>query len=1099
MPKDFCRPRVFKRRWLTKLLFVMNFTAIFILVLSLAATAAGHGQNISLNLKNAPLEKLFTEVQKQSTYSFVYFKNDLRKAKTIDVKVENGTIAEILEAAFKAQPLTYTIVEHSIIIKKKPAEHLSTPQASPSLSNPPITIRGRIVNEKGEPVIASIVVKGTNRGVTSNDDGYFELSNIESNARLIISATNIETCEYRLTGADNETITVKSLVNPLENVVFKGYYSTSKRFNTGAVSTVSSEEISRQPVSNPLLALQGRVPGMIVSQTRGIAGAAPFVQIRGRNSISNGNEPLYIIDGVPFATNTLQTSAMEAPVTLSPFNSINPADIESVEILKDADATAIYGSRGANGVILITTKKGKAGATKVDFNIYTGVNRHTRFQKYLNTQQYLEMRREAFKNDGAVPGPGDFDVNGDWDTTRYTDWVKELVARPSHVNDARLSLSGGNANTQFLIGGGYRKESAPFDGDFANTRASMHFNINNVSNNKKFRMNLSGTYSVEKNTLPSGDPATIINLPPNMPALINDDGSLNWVPGFYIQPYSYLKQPYTAKTNTLLSNLSLSYEIFNGFLIKSSFGYTNTSFDEKLIRPLTTLTPDFYTSGNSKFADKTTSGWIIEPQAEYQYKSSGHTIKVLAGATFQRNIAEGEYIFADDFSNDAQLENIGAAAKRTIALSYSDYRYNAAFGNINYSFTNRYIVNLTFRRDGSSRFGPGRQFANFGAAGLAWIFSEEEFMRNALPFLSFGKIRGSYGLTGNDQIGDYRYLNTYTSATRPYLGVTGLIPTRVANDEYGWETNKKLEAAIELGFLQDRILFTAARYRNLSSSQLIDYSLAPTTGNTSVQRNLPATILNNGWEFDLSSVNVRSKKLTWRTSANLTIPRDKLVSFPDLEGSSYGYFYFIGESLSSRNALINPGVDPATGLYTFVDKDGETVAGPSFDNTNRKHLVNTARRFFGGINNSVSYKGFQLDVLFQFVKQNGYSHQRTSPLPGTFNNQPVSVLNRWRKAGDITDVQRFSQNFSEPYMSYAYATMLGDLAIVDASFIRLKNISLFYNLAGNWLNAIKVQSARVYATAQNLLTITNYNGDDPETQYGLPPMRTITAGVQLNF
>jgi TonB-linked SusC/RagA family outer membrane protein len=1085
----------------------MKLTAILLLIACLHVSAGGYSQKISLSERNSPLEKVFADIQRQSGYDFFFNYTWLDKANKVTVEIHDATLEQALEVCFKGQPFTYEIVKKTVVVKQK-----EEGKNNSSLTRAPIDVKGKVVNEKGEPLIgASVQVKGSGKGVETAKDGSFELKQVAADAVLVISFTGYRKQEIKLNGKDFISVILAIFTNSLDDVQIIGYGTTSKRFNTGNVSTVTAETIAEQPVSNPLAALEGRVSGFFIQQQTGTPGSGFDLKLRGTNSIANGNQPFYIIDGVPYISEPLSENSNSAPIIQSsnPLNYINPADIERIDILKDADATAIYGSRGANGVILITTKKGKPGQTKVDINLYSGAGKVTRMMDLLSTQQYVQMRREAIFNDYGIDT-----LTADyasyfpdllvWDTTRYTNWQKELIGGMANTTDAQVSISGGNSNTQFLIGGGYHRETTVFPGNFADQKGSAHFNVIHLSPNGKFKVNFSANYIEDNNHLPEFDLTSIaLLLPPNTPALTDSNGNVNWSGNYFFrdnnQPAALLRQKYNGNTGNLIANANLNYTILPGLQIRTSAGFTTTTIKEITTQPKSSLKyPN--EQATSIFSSNSIKTWIIEPQVEYQRKIGNGRLSFLAGTTFQQNIREGQSLIGYGFSSDALLENIQAAQQIFInTVKYTQYKYNAIFGRLNYNWKDKYILNLTARRDGSSRFGPDRRFANFGAIGAGWIFSEEKFIKNNLTVLSFGKIRASYGTTGNDQIGDYKYLSTWSPTTYPYQ-VSGLYPTGLTNPDYSWEVNKKIETALEMGLLKDKIFLSLSYYHNRSSNQLVGYSLPPTTGFGTVQYNLPAVVQNTGWEFELNSIVLKSKNFSWTSSVNLTIPRNKLISYPNIAGSPYANVYTVGRSLYARKLFHYTGVDPQKGIYTFqdVDKDGQ-ITYPN-DLISVKEI---AQDFFGGFQNRFQYKGFQLIIFFQFVKQTGANYLGSfAPAAGFIRNEPSIIMNRWQKPGDKTDIQKFTTTTSsDAFAAWSRTYNSGDNIISDASFIRLKNVSLSYQLPEAWRQKIHLQNCRIYLQGQNLLTITKYLGMDPEAGYvqNLPPLRMLTTGIQFTF
>jgi TonB-linked SusC/RagA family outer membrane protein len=711
------------------------------------------------------------------------------------------------------------------------------------------------------------------------------------------------------------------------------------------------------------------------------------------------------------------------------------------------------------------------------------------------------MRKEAFKNDNRLMTTLRAPDILVWDTTRYTDWQKELIGGTANTINTSLSVSGGNANTQFSFSSGYYKETTVFPGNFYFQRFSGALNVNHTSSNGKFKFNISANYTGGSNNLYSQDLTGIaITLPPNAPALYDASKKINWDwKNSTIQnPLAHLERKYTNNTDNLVTSTLLSYQIIPGLHAKTNVGYTRMAVNEMSTNPLSAIPPQFLSNqtGSSNFGNAFIKTWIVEPQLDYFKEIGQGNLSILMGTTFQESIQEGETIQATGYTSDALLENILAATNVNIASSsYTQYRYAAIFGRANYTWREKYIVNLTGRRDGSSRFGPGKQFGNFGAIGLAWIFSNESFVKSGVPFLSFGKLRSSYGSTGSDAIGNYQYLNSYLSTTYPYNGSSGLVISRLANPDYSWETNRKLELGIELGFIKDAITFSASWYKNRSSNQLVGLPLPVITGQSSVQFNLPATVENTGWELQINTVNVKHSRFEWLTTFNVTIPKNKLVKFPNLDAfPAYNNIYKEGSSLFLKRTLQSNGVDPTTGSYTFADVNEDGSVSIDEDG---KFLKEIAQSYYGGINNHIRFGRVQLDIFFQFVNQTGSNYMKSFSSPGMLSNQPNVVLGRWQEAGDNAIVQRYSSLTS---ISYIY-NRFSDNVISDASFIRLKNASLSWQLPEKWMKKLKITGAKLNLQGQNLLTFTNFLGMDPESQNVsfLPPLRVVAAGFQLTL
>jgi TonB-linked SusC/RagA family outer membrane protein len=979
--------------------------------------------------------------------------------------------------------------------KNKPRKSLSIPQQH--------QIQGTVTDGINLLAGVSISIKGKSNATTTDYNGRYTLSALSEDI-LIFTYIGYRTYIVPIQGRTTINISLQENGTKLQEVkINAGYYSVKNSERTGSISKITAKDIEKQPVTNVLATMQGRMAGVDITQDTGTPGGGFQLKIRGLNSLrQEGNEPLYIIDGVPYSSETIGYSNTNSgmPTASSPLNSINPNDIESVEVLKDADATAIYGSRGANGVVLISTKKGKAGKTNVTVSASSGIGKSTKMIDLMNTQQYLEMRRQGFANDGVAAYPAAaYDINGTWDQNRYTDWQEELLGGTAVITNMQASVSGGSDLTQYLLSGTYRTETTVLPGDFEYDKTAFHFNMNHSSADKKFKLVFSTGYTSQENVQAATDVSrTARNLPPNAPALYDADGNLNFEKSTFQNPLATLRGITTAKTNDLIANTVLSYQIMPHWEIKANLGLTDLKNAEQRLAPSTTSDParNFDSSRSSMYSNNTERRcWIVEPQLRWNHDFEKSKIDVLAGGTAQQQTTSRLYQFGRGFASNSQITDIASATQKSIFVSDETiYKYQAFFGRINYNWDKKYILNLTGRRDGSSRFGPGKQFAAFSAAGVAWLFSNESFLKEN-SVLSFGKLRASYGSSGSDQIGDYQYLDTYASSGLNYNGFIGLNPTRLYNPDFSWEINKKLEVAVETGFFGDRLFFTAAWYRNRSSNQLVGIPQPGTTGFNSINANLNATVQNSGVEFTLRTLNFDSGNFKWTTNFNSAASRNKLVAFPGLEGSTYSNRYVIGESTSIVKTYQFKGVNPQTGLYEVEDVNKDGVINTLGD---KKNIVDLTPQYFGGLENLFHYKNWQLDFLFQFVKQQNYDYNPNGPGGNGLINQQTAMVDAWQKAGDQAPFQMNTSGRNGNAVTAFYNYVDSDALIVDASYIRLKNIALSYDLP---LHIPKGVHCKLSLLGQNILTFTPYKGGDPEFKYTgyLPPLKIITAGIQLTF
>ncbi|MBO9205002.1 MULTISPECIES: SusC/RagA family TonB-linked outer membrane protein [Niastella] len=1081
------------------------------LFLILLVCISGFAQaQYTISVDNVPLKKLLRQVQRSGKFYFTY-RSDFVPNANVSVHVKNGTIEQVLEQAFKGLGLEYIILDSMITVR---------PDSTASRLHPPEqwTIAGMVINEAGEPlVMVSVQETGRSSGTTSTSDGKFTIT-VKPNTRLTFSSVGYEPVEKLVKDKSSLTIQLKHQVKDLDETVITGYGKTSKRYNTGSIFKVNSVDIARQPVSDPLAALQGRVPGLLITQSNGLPGSSFKIQLRGQSSIGINpgylppNDPLFIIDGVPYANNNnlLQTVASgsalgDAGRSLLSF--INISDIDHIEVLKDADATAIYGSRGSNGVILISTKKGKPGPPLFTFNINTGFSRITRYPTMLNTGQYVQMRREALENDSLPIDNLNAPDLVTWDTARYTDFKKMLIGGEAVTSNVQLSAMGGSKRLQYFMGTAVHRETTVFPGDLNNRRISGHINLHYQNRDSNFNVTLSVIGLNDRNKSISNDLTSYVNLAPNTPVLYDSLGKLNWIQGDlpFINPLSHLLKTYESTTNNVLGNLDLSYRLVKNLVFKTNIGYNRLQIDELSLQPASSQSPVTVpdAKGSSNFGKIRYNSWIAEPQLEYNRYLGIGKISALVGTTMQVQEHTLKTTKALNFPDGAQLRNAGEADSIFCKKAKSEYRYGGVFARLNSVLCDKYLINLTGRSDASSRFGPGKQVGNFWSAGAGWLFSNEPFIKDHLSFVSFGKLRASYGVTGNDQIGDYKYLDKWQDVDGAYLGNRGITPVQLADSNYSWEVSHKLEAALELGLMKDRLMISVAYFRNRTGNQLISYSLPGVTGFLNyAAKNSPALVQNTGWEIQLQAKNRFNQDWQWYGNVLLTIPKNKLIAFPNLASSSYASNLVIGKSLSVLTGYSYTGVNKATGIFEFYDQDGDGEINSPGD---YRILGNFDPVWYGSVQNNLQYKGWQLDVFFEFRKQraNGYRYSMYSHgSPGATNdNQSTLVLNRWTQNPDNAGVQQLTTGVNDKLAGAIDKFMQSDGTVEDASFCRLRNIELSWRLPAKWLQQISVRNCRLYLQAQNLFTITPYKGTDPETQniFTLPPLRTMAAGIELSF
>lgn len=969
------------------------------------------------------------------------------------------------------------------------------------------TISGTVRSADGStpPAGATVTIVGTSILTTTDTDGSFTLQSPQPSGKLSISYIGYDTQEVSFDSSTQSPITIQLASNysTLDNVQVIGYGETTKRFNTGSVVSISAKEIEQQPVTNVLSALSGRMAGVFVQTTNGLPGGNIDIQIRGTGSIGAGTQPLYIIDGVQFDGGAMNTNAMLTGNSISgPITSminINPNDIESISILKDADATAIYGSRGSNGVVLITTKKGKTSRTSLEATLQTGFNNIANRPNLLSLEEYLMIRREAFENDGREPSADptsptyapDLTV---WNQTQETDWMEHLFGNTGSTQVAQARLVAGTEQTQFNVAGNFQTEETVLNQPSRFQRAGIQSQLQHSIKGDLLRVQIGTIYNVTGSNTPNPSISLAQQLlqAPNYP-IFNEDGNYNWRVGANAD--AQMKALNKVNTENIIFNGLVAYKPAKDLKVTLSTGYNRSKGDQTQIFPTESLFPN--TINYTNFGTNSNQSFLIEPQIDYTKKLTNANLSVLLGATYQNRIAQTQFIKASNFISTDLMENIASAGtidSRT--NSYIQNKFASVFGRINYNLKERYVFNATVRRDGSSRFGPENLYGTFGSFGFAWLFGEESLLKDNLSFLSFGKLRLSYGTTGNDQITDYQYLSTYTTSN-PYQGVTSLRPLRIANPRLKWETTTKFDVNISLGFFNNRLMVDVTRYHNESNNQLVNYTLPSITGFPNYQANMEATVQNYGWEFELSSTNIQTDKFVWTSSFNLTLPRNILKSFENFENSSYRNTLEVGYDITRIYGYRLLGVNSQTGVAEYSDENGDISSSPFQFHT----LGKRTPEFYGGLNNSLTILNrFQIDALLQFSKQDTWGGIGRLHGVSTYNMYSYA-LNRWQNVGDETNVPK-SSTLADSYYRLSSANMF------TVPYLRLKNIALSYNFSGHSVSRfLKAGNFNLFVQGHNLLTFWDRDIPiiDPEsgavtaTTLNLPPVKTFVFGLKATF
>jgi TonB-linked SusC/RagA family outer membrane protein len=1132
-----------------KLLLFMKLTSLILFLAFMQVSASTLAQKVTLSERNASLTTVFEQIRNQTGYDFAYTTATIQAAKSVTIYVKNMELTDVLKMVFDEQPLDYKIDNKSVEISLKESSLISNFRDNAArvfaLSG---DVHGRVIDSLGQPLVGanvSLNLKGSSYIVMTDNRGEFHFGSLpQESYTLTVTYIGYKKLE-RIVQVNSRNIWLNLVLHntpsALDQIQIIGYGTESKRFSVGSVYTVGSDVIEKQPVTNPLLALEGQVPGLSVIATNGVPGSTTLVQLRGQNSLATDrldfkpyDQPYFIVDGVPFAPQNVNVSqlsnlangqsfngGLNQATGIGAFNDINPNDIESITILKDADATAIYGTKGAHGVILITTKKGKPGKTTVDLNVNSQVNAVARPIQLLNTPQYLQLRREAFAQDTITPSsdPNNYTAYAPdltiYDQNKYTNWQKIIQGNSTHNTDIHASISGGGAGSTFIVSGGYTRSDYNYPGDFANQRYTMHSALTTTSANKKLSLTLINDYSYNQNNSAGGYSASI-TLPPNAPDQIDGNGKLIWnykgVP-IYDNLYAGLLETSNLQSFNYNSALNINYEIIKGLKIGANMGYNRNTGTEHSINPSTAQNPS-YVNISAAFANSSAQNINIEPQINYNKTIGKGELTALVGGTYEKSTTDAFQTQAYGYSNDAFLNSINGASSQSPYDAAGLTKYVAFFGRLNYIYDQKYIVELSGRRDGSSNFGPGNQFGTFGSVGAGWIFSEETAFKDAAPFISYGKLSGSYGTTGDDASEGYKFQALYSAFpygnTTPFQGIKQNIPINLYNPDFKWATKKSLNVGLDFGFFNNRLLLNATYYRDREGDQLVEYPLAAQAGFATVYENQPALVQNKGWEFTLTSTNIKGKDFTWTSTFNISFNRNKLLAFPNLDASSYTDQYVIGQPTSVVFGYRYKDVNPTTGMFEYYKANGTVTSSPDYrpvsQGGDQVIIGNRETNYMGGFGNTFSYKHFSFYVFCQFssgTQPNAISALYSSP-PGIESNLPTYVLGKyWTGPGDThATLQRLASSYNSQYLTGAYDFEQSTGAYTNDTYLRIKTAAMSYALPDAWVKKVNIKGASIYVNAQNLFTITNYKFGDPEQPgnfTSFPLQRIVAFGLNLKF
>ena len=988
----------------------------------------------------------------------------------------------------------------------------------------------------------NVLVKGTTNGAVTDVEGKYSLS-LASGSTLVFSFIGLKSVEVAIGERTIVDLAMVADVQQLSEVVIVGYGSQLKQELTGNIARVKGQDIASFPLPSVDAALQGKAAGVYVNSQSGKLGQAVTVRVRGTSSISAGSQPLYVVDGIPVTVDDQSTYGGNT----NPMADLNPNDIESLDVLKDASAAAIYGSRAANGVILITTKRGKAGKTNISVNYQTGTSQETKRVDFLDSQQYAELIfRSAKYNDDRFGVPitdpssdtqyakdlMSYHSYGQWDTdpNKTYDW-QDVAFQKGKYDQMDFQVNGGNDKTKFFGSLQYLDQDGIMVGNSLN-RISGRLNLDHTANDWLtigFSMSLARTLNVR---LPGdnafSNPLQAVALLPMSPFKDPTTGLSNGTPpgdvnvGLYYNPLLNIEYGFfTQESFRNLSNAYLSAKIISGLTFKSEFGVDLLTqneegyFQSQTIRNQTRATNGEGTNNGAFVVNYNTNNYF-----SYIKEFGKSAIDVTAGMQYQQSTSKYNFIEGLDFPSDSYKKIASAATKSGGNSSEQNFRFNSLFFRTNYKFNERYLATISIRRDGSSRFGSNSRYGIFPAGSLGWVMTEENFLKS-INTISFLKLRASYGQVGNAEIGNFPQLGLF-SGDAGYAGAAGQRPSQLGNPDLKWETTAQMDVGIDFGLFDNRLTGEIDYYEKKTSGLLLNVNVPATSGFLTQTRNV-GKLENSGFELVLNSTNFIGK-FKWSTNFNMAFNKNKVVDIQTqiieasffnrvMEGQPVGVFYTVEYA----------GVDPANGDALFYKNvknadgtiDRSTVAPSAYAQAQRVAVGNPNPDYLVGLTNNFSYQGFDLTVFFNGVFGNElstYGMGRYSSANMRFeDNQTVDQIDAWTTPGQITNIPQarfFANNGAQLSSRY----------VVDGSFVRLRNITLGYSIPARLLSKAKLDKVRIYTSALNLFTFTDYPYWDPEVNadfqetnaqnsnvargndfYTPPQPKTILFGVNIGF
>ncbi|PRX43802.1 SusC/RagA family TonB-linked outer membrane protein [Salegentibacter salegens] len=1121
-PLPICTTDDFSKK-LIRIMKIYSLILCLTIVKISASSLTVYGQNIELNYQDTELRAILYDLEEQTDYNFFYNNKLVNEKVRINISFSSENVQEVMFQILKSTNINFKIINNNIVLYKddfsEASEYISNHPSGRRLTSQGIidtydfqqVVEGKVMDDNGLPLPGvNVIIQNTNTGTQTDFDGVFSIEAEEGDV-LEFSYLGMESLTYRITDLESpiEVVMLQD-ADQLSEVLVVAYGKQSRASFTGAAVDVDVSKIDESPLASFQESLQGNVAGLQMSAQSGQPGAAPDIRIRGIGSINASSDPLYVVDGIPVVSGNISQIATSSNTIAG----INPKDIENITVLKDASATSIYGSRGANGVILITTKQGKEGKTTFEVGVQRGISQMLLpdRNKPLNTAQHLELLIESRVNAGDTQQEAEDFIYGNVDRNIDTDW-EDVITRNGSYEQYNISASGGSEKTQFfaslglyeqegvIIGIGYNKLNARLNVNHqATDKLKIDFGI--AANNQKLNTNSDGGSAHN----PVRALARVVPWEP----VYNEDGSYNTDILLTYNPVGLVEQNVReTKIYGILGNLSLTYDFTENFSFQ-----TKGNVDFNLADEFRFDNPVFGEGRNDGGRGRAYNNKIINYNItnllKYNWRiNEDHNLDFTLGQEAQKIERSSVYAFVSNYGAPGLTTLENASVYRNATNSRTASSISSYFINASYAFGNKYYLNATARRDGSSRFGSDVRYANFGSVGAAWNIAAEDFMEDA-EMVKELKLRSSYGVNGNQEIGNFASRGLYSTGA-DYNGEPGYVYSQQSNPSLTWEKNKPFNVGFDFNF-NHRITGTVEYYNRTTTDLLFRVPISATNGITNFLTNI-GEMKNSGWEFALNTVNIDNPDgLNWITNFNFTTNANEITKLQDDESIVDGYFIReIGEDFYTFYMPGFAGADPENGDALWYTDESETTTTNQYSEAQPYKQGSGLPDFYSGLTNTLTYKNLSFSFMLYLNYGNKvydywgrYTNSDGSARLNDRGNMTQNIYeNRWQNPGDITDVPKVVWGNSQSGLSSQHSTRF----LYDGTYLRLRDVTLSYDLPESFIERIRVNNLRLYLKGNNLLTWVKDDKIELDPEVGItgqsdlriPISRQLLVGLDLSF